>query len=121
MNDTPSDFAYAPQSPRVAGVYVIRNHVDGRVYVSGDLDVQGAIERDRHALRTRSHRNAALQADWDWYGEAHFSFEVVDTVEVAGASDEELRGELAKRLDAWRHRLQAFGDTGYNARNRGSL
>src|SRR5262249_12875895 len=64
-----------------AGVYSIRNRVTGRVYVSGDLDVDVALDFDRFALKNKQHRNAALQSDWDWFGEQSFSFNVFARIE----------------------------------------
>lgn len=110
-------FTYEP-NPRPAGIYAIRNCANGRVYVAGDADVQGAIDRDRFDLRKGSHRNAALQADWDWYGEESFAFDVVHAIEPAAAAAAGSSGGLSGRLDLWREALRSYGDTGYNARVR---
>jgi hypothetical protein len=111
------DFTYEPAN-RTAGVYAIRNVVNGRVYVAGDGDVQGAIERDRVDLQRKAHRNAALQSDWNWFGEDSFRFDVVDTIEPAALAGRDSRGGLLRRLDAWRDALRSYGETGYNARVR---
>jgi hypothetical protein len=84
--------------------------------VSGGLDVQGAINRDRFELRLKGHRNARLQSDWTWFGEDAFTIDVVDTVRQSDRPGHDCRGELASMLDLWREELGSYGDTGYNAR-----
>jgi len=97
-----------------AGVYAIRNRATGRVYVSGDLNVEAALEYDRLALQRKQHRNAALQSEWNWYGEERFSFDVVATIEPRFHHN--FRGKLAQLVDLSREELNAYGDSGYNAR-----
>jgi len=104
----------ATPAPRTdAGVYAIRNRATGRVYVSGDLDVQVVLDYDRAALNSRQHRNAALQADWDWYGEKDFSFEVVAKIE---AQADRNHGKLLQLVEFWRDQLHSYGANGYNSR-----
>ena len=68
------------ESVRPAGVFVVRNTVNGRVYVGGSLDVEGAMNRARFELDMGSHRCKPLGQDWAALGAAHFSFEVIDRV-----------------------------------------
>jgi hypothetical protein len=96
-----------------AGVYAIRNRITGRAYVSGDLDVELVLGYDRAALNTKQHRNSALQADWDWYGEKNFSFEVVAKIR---AQADRNHGKLLQLVELWRDQLHSYGATGYNAR-----
>jgi hypothetical protein len=96
-----------------AGVYAIRNRITGRVYVSGDLDLQVVLDYDRAALNAKQHRNSALQADWDWYGEKNFTFEVVARIE---AQADRNHGKLLHLVEFWRDQLHCYGATGYNAR-----
>lgn len=103
-------------SVRPAGVFAIRNHANGRIYVAGNLDVEGAMNRARFELGLRSHRNKALQHDWLAHGAAHFTFEVIDRVkerEDDPAFDR--AAELEKLLALWREELQCAGERGYNA------
>jgi hypothetical protein len=103
------------ESVRPAGVFAVRNQLSGRVYVSGSLDVEGAMNRARFELNLRSHRNKALQQEWLADGAAQFSFEVVDRVkerEDDPAFDR--AGELEKLLALWQEELQCFGEHGYN-------
>lgn len=60
------------------GVYIIKNNVNNKVYV-------GSTKRSFHSRKTRhltslrrgDHFNMFLQAAWNKYGEASFTFEIV--------------------------------------------
>lgn len=102
------------ETPRPAGVYAIRNRLDGRIYVGGSLDVEGAMNRARFELNMRSHRSKALLHDWIAHGADHFSFEVVDRVKERKDPDFDREAELEKLLSLWQEELQCFGANGYN-------
>ena len=102
------------ETVRPAGVFVIRNMLDGRVYVAGSLDVEGAMNRARFELGLRSHRNKALVRDWMAHGAEHFSFEVIDRVKERDDPAFDRTAELEKLLALWREELQCDGDKGYN-------
>jgi len=97
-----------------AGAYAIRNRITGRVYVSGDLDAQAGLDYDRAALKSKQHRNAALQADWDWFGEENFTFDVLGRIEPR--ADGNNHGKLLQLVEVWREELGSYGNTGYNSR-----
>ncbi|MGJ7524094.1 GIY-YIG nuclease family protein [Variovorax sp. GB1P17] len=99
---------------RPAGVFVIRNMLDGRVYVGGSLDIEGAMNRARFELNQRSHRNKALGRDWATHGAAHFSFEVIDRVKERDDPAFDRKAELEKLLLLWSEELQCTGVNGYN-------
>jgi hypothetical protein len=109
-----NQIAGAEISAPTAGVYAIRNRATGRIYVSGDLNVADALAYDRVALQRKQHRNAGLQADWNWYGEGDFTFEVVATIEPRFQNN--VRGKLGQLLDLSRDELGAYGGSGYNSR-----
>lgn len=102
------------ETVRPAGVFVIRNTLDGRVYVGGSLDVEGAMNRARFELNQRSHRNKALGRDWTAHGAAHFSFEVIDRVKERDDPAFDRKAELEKLLLLWSEELQCTGENGYN-------
>ncbi|SEF32575.1 GIY-YIG nuclease family protein [Variovorax sp. NFACC27] len=104
------------ETPRPAGVYVIRNGSNGRVYVGGSLDVEGAMNRARFELNMRSHRNKALGQDWIEHGAGHFSFEVIDRVKERDDPAFDRKAELDRLLSLWQEELQCFGPKGYNTR-----
>lgn len=63
-----------------AGVYVIRNSCNDRVYVGSAQDVNKRWYKHKKDLRAGTHHSRPLQAAWDELGEAEFSFELVLTV-----------------------------------------
>lgn len=100
---------------RPAGVFAVRHRPDGRVYVSGSLDVEGAMNRARFELNLRSHRNKALQGDWLAHGSDAFDFEVIDRVKERPEDPAfDRAAELDKLLALWQEELQCFGTQGYN-------
>jgi hypothetical protein len=77
------------ENARPAGVFVVRNLQSGRVYVSGSLDVEGAMNRAR--------------------------FETIDRVkERPDDAAFDRADELQKLLTLWQEELQCFGPQGYN-------
>ncbi|MDM0035550.1 GIY-YIG nuclease family protein [Variovorax sp. J22P271] len=97
-----------------AGVFVITNTSNGRVFVAGSLDVEGALNRARFELGLRSHRNKALVRDWIDHGAAHFRFEVIDRVKQSDDPAFDRAAELEKLLALWREELQCVGERGYD-------
>lgn len=63
----------------VTGAYQIRNLINGKLYVGGAY--KSFVTRwnnHRSALRRGKHVNQHLQAAWRKYGEANFTFEVLE-------------------------------------------
>lgn len=60
------------------GVYLIRNTETGQALVASSRNVHGAISRIRFELRLGSHRDKALQAQWDRSGPEKFDFDVLE-------------------------------------------
>lgn len=60
------------------GVYVIRNTVNGKVYVGSASNISKRWHRHRKDLRLGRHKNLHLQAAWAKYGEGAFVFEVLE-------------------------------------------
>jgi hypothetical protein len=100
------------ETVRPAGVFVIRNKLNGHVYLSGSLDVEGAMNRARFELGLRSHRNKALLRDWVAHGAEHFGFEVIDRVKERDDPAFDRAAELEKLLALWREEFQCCGDKG---------
>lgn len=101
-----------------AGVYQIRNTVNGKVLVAATPNLK-TMEGKRFQLRMGSHKNADLQAEWKQFGEDAFEFEVLEVLEdkVEGAI---ARQEALRLLDQkWLDKLQPYGDRGYNRAKNG--
>lgn len=98
-----------------AGVFVITNTVNGRVYVAGSLDVEGALNRARFELGLRTHRNKALLRDWIEHGATRFRFEVIDRIKESDDPAFDRAAALEKLLALWREEFQRADEPGYNA------
>jgi len=65
-----------------SGVYQIRCK-NGKVYVGSAVCIAKRWGYHKQDLRAGRHSNSLLQRAWDKYGEASFSFEVIELVPVA--------------------------------------
>ena len=101
--------------PRPSGIFKITNNANGKILVGSALNLDGMWNRHRFQLRMGVHMNKELQRDWDQFGEASFSFEVIDEVDPDEAETGRVLQEYLKDLeDLWLEKLQPFGDKGYN-------
>jgi hypothetical protein len=102
------------ETPRPMGVFLIRNNLNDKVFLSVSLDLPGIINRHKFALRARVHANKALQADWNELGSENFAFEIVDELTPRPGQAVDYRAELESLENLWLERLQPFGERGYN-------
>ena len=89
------------QSGPVMGVYAIRNLATGRVLLGAGLNAEGALNRHRFELQLKTHRNAALQADWNALGAEAFRFELVDRLKKKDDPGFDPKAELERFARAW--------------------
>ena len=97
-----------------AGVFQIKNVANGKVLLGSSLNLEGPLNSHRFMLTTGSHRNKALQNEWNAYGEKKFVFEILETVKVTDDPNFNLNDELILLEEIWLERLQPFGEKGYN-------
>lgn len=102
------------ESEKRAGVFQVKNTVNGKVLLGSSLNLQGPLNSHRFMLRIGSHRNAALQQDWKTYGPENFIFEILETVEIKDDPGFNLSDELSLLEQIWLEELQPFGGRGYN-------
>lgn len=96
-----------------AGVYSVRNRVNGRVLVAGSRNAQAAINRHRFELRHGSHGNARLAEDWRAHGETAFAFDVLDLVEFRDEPGFDVEHELEVLVTIWREQLDPDPELDY--------
>jgi hypothetical protein len=65
-------------------------------------------------LKTRSHRNKAIQADWNEDGADKFVFEIVGDVQITDDPNFSPSNELTLLEMIWLENLQPFGEKGYS-------
>lgn len=97
---------------RTMGVYQIVNGSNGKRYVDGSLNLEGAMDRDRLWLGLGNHLNRALQQEWHACGAGAFRFEVLETLTPTDDA-RDYREELALLLEVWKAQLEPFGERGY--------
>jgi len=105
------------ERPKSAGIFQIKNTVNGRVLLGSSLNLDGALNGHKFMLKIGSHRNKELLADWNEYGPEKFIFEILEVVQVRDDPIFNLSDELTLLEMIWLEKLQPFGEKGYNANN----
>lgn len=65
----------------VAGIYQIKNIVNGHIYIGSTIDFKKRWKAHKQELRTGSHHSIHLQRAWNMYGENAFEFSVLCEVD----------------------------------------
>lgn len=108
------------QSFRRMGVYQIRNVKNGKIYVDGSMDLDGARNRLDFMKQTNLNSIFELAADWRLFGGESFEFEVLDEIkprEEVLSDLTELKGyqeEVDALRELWLEKLEPYGEKGYN-------
>ena len=97
-----------------AGVYQVKNTVNGKVLLGSSLNLEGPLNRHKFMLKIGSHTNKALQKDWDELSPDQFVFEILEEVKVKDDPNFNLKDELTLLEQIWLEELQPFGEKGYN-------
>lgn len=96
------------------GVFQIRNMVNEKVFVGSSLNLPGIFNRHKLELKMGSHKNKALQAEWNEFGADKFAFEILDELTPVSDPQHDYREDLVHLEDLWLEKLQPFGEGGYN-------
>ena len=104
------------ETPRPAGVFVVRNTVDGKVLVGSSVNLPGVLNRLRFQLEDGSSPFPELQADWDRLGERAFDFVVLDTLEPSDDLAADPADDLAELLNMWIDKLALPAEKVYTKR-----
>ncbi|QHW35355.1 GIY-YIG nuclease family protein [Paenibacillus rhizovicinus] len=109
---------------RPMGVYQIRNTVNGKLYVDGTMDLEGARNRFDFFKQTNMNTMSELRQDWAAFGGDAFVFEELDQIkprEETLNDPSELasyKEEVQALLELWLEKLQPYDEQGYNKRKR---
>ncbi|WP_266159422.1 GIY-YIG nuclease family protein [Dyella silvatica] len=92
-------------TPPPMGIFCIRNLASGKMLIDQSTHLAGSLNRHRMELQLGTHRNKALLADWQNYGQVQFAFEVLEAIPQHPEPDFDYASELARRLRLWRARI----------------
>ncbi len=96
------------------GVYLIRNRVNGRCFVSASRDIQARFNRHRMDLRLGTETIKPLLRDWQEAGEAAFEFEVAERLMPLDDPDYNPAEDLKVLEAIWLEKLMPYEPDGYN-------
>jgi group I intron endonuclease len=99
---------------QTAGVFQIKNSVNGKVFLGSSLNLHGPLNYHKFALAQGNHRNLALQQEWNAYGPDAFVFDVLEVVKPTDDPNFNLNDELTLIEQIWLEELQPVGERGYN-------
>ena len=108
------------ETPRAAGLFAVRNTIDGVLLVGTSTDLPGMLNRQRFQLEMRSHPDKVLQADWERLGSDAFSFEVLEELKLPEERGYDLHDDLTALRDLWLEKLSAAGQVLYPSSSRGT-
>jgi len=107
------------ETARPMGVYQIRNVVNGKVLIGTSVNLPAILNLRRGELRAGSHRNRALQKDWNELGPEAFELEILDTLPPSDRPAYDPSADLQALEDLWLEKLTPFEEKGYNVRPKG--
>jgi hypothetical protein len=102
------------QNQPPAGVFQITNTVNGKILIGKGINVKGKLNSHQAQLKMGVHRNKSLQQDWNTYGPEHFSFEVLDYLELRDDPPHKQQQDLDALEELWLDKLRPYGEKGYN-------
>jgi hypothetical protein len=95
---------------RLSGVYMIRNRINGKMYIGSAVDLRVRWSLHKWELRHHKHNNPYFQNAWDKSGEQNFEFKVLEEVDPV---NEKLIEREQYYLDLFKSYLP---ENGYNIR-----
>lgn len=93
------------QKEVTGGVYAIACIPADRIWIKGDLDLQGAANRFNFAVTINSCVLPKMQADWSAHGPKAFTFEVLEEMKKKETQTlAEFRQDVATLEELWREK-----------------
>ncbi|MFY0516827.1 GIY-YIG nuclease family protein [Lysinibacillus sp. UGB7] len=97
-----------------AGVFTMTNKQNGKVFVSSFNNLK-RLNGFQFMLKTNTHSNKALQADYNTFGKDTFEIDVVEYLKRKQEGYFDAKKELEKLEQKWLDELQPYGERGYNS------
>lgn len=104
------------ETPRPAGVFQIRNSLNGKVFVGTSTNLDGILNRCEFQLRAGGHPVKTMQADWNAQNGEGFEFSVLE--ELVERENLDQKKELAFLEELWIENLDCLEPNGYNERKK---
>jgi hypothetical protein len=108
------------ETPRPAGIYLVRNTATGKSLVGSTGDLPGMLNRQRFQLENGLHPDRELQKDWNDLGSDAFEFEVLDRLEPKDEPAHDPTEDLRVLKEMWLEKLTASGEPLYRQSGRGT-
>lgn len=99
--------------PVDAGVYQIRNKINGKIFVDSTPNLR-TLNGRAGSLNMGNFPIKSLQAEWLEYGEDAFVMEVLEVLKPSDNPFVKVKDELKKLEETWIDKLRPFGDKGYH-------
>ncbi len=96
------------------GVFQIKNLSNGKILIEGATNMEARWNRHRSELRFNSHRNTALQKDWNTFGESQFTFEVLSPLKYDEEKQLDYQREVKLLEEMYLEELAPYGEKGYH-------
>ena len=106
------------ETPRQAGIFHVKNTVNGKVLLGSSKNLHGPLNKHRFILSIGMHWNRKMQEEWNQFGPEAFTFEVLEIVKPKEDPGFNLEDELSLLEQVWIERVQPFGERGYNKDSR---
>ena len=100
------------QRARLQGIYAVRCTASGEVWVSSSRNLDRQQNSIWFGLKTGGHPNRQAQAAWTAHGEAAFTYEIVETLEMGEHTAMGFTDLLKARERHWREAWGAFALVG---------
>ncbi|MEO8961957.1 MAG: GIY-YIG nuclease family protein [Ginsengibacter sp.] len=96
------------------GVFQIKNIANNKIYIDRSVNLNKIWNRHQLELNYGMHRNLALQAEWNEFGESNFVFEILSEIKQADEQNTDYTKESKLLAKMFMKELQLFGKKGYN-------
>ena len=96
------------------GIYQIKNSLNEKIFIGSAKNLHGKSNSYKFQLDSGLHINKELQEDYSKYGEANFTFEILDQLEPKDDPAYKYDDDLKTLEELWIEKLQPFGAKGYN-------
>ncbi|MFA5906226.1 MAG: GIY-YIG nuclease family protein [Desulfobacula sp.] len=102
------------ETPRLMGVYQIKNRMNGKVLIGSSINLPAILNRFKSELKTGGCRNAALQREWKEFGPEAFEFKELEILDPKDDPMYDPAEDLRVLEELWVEKLNPFDEKGYN-------